>query len=116
MPDATLVVEVSGSAFELPFDSQRFAKEDRALLDCADGFTLLLSGCPVVSVELDGMRRWIAFEDDVSGSPAYCVGYQETVGAILDGKTYIGGSNRKMIAQIVPGGYVTVLGVNGEDE
>lgn len=83
----------------------------RVLLENADAIALSHNGAERVRVQLDGLRRWIAFRRDVAGSPFACIGYQETVGAIHRDGAIIGGSNRKTLAWLHPCGRVLL----GED-
>jgi hypothetical protein len=101
-----LTIQCGGSTFEAgPHDVARH----RALLDCADAIGLVRDGVERVRVELGGLRRWIAFQRNVGGSPLYCIGYQETVGACWRGGLAIGGSNRKVIVRLHPDDTVTIV-------
>ena len=78
------------------------------LLDSATAIYLHHDGREVVTVQLDGFRRWVAFRREMAGSLLYCVGYQETVGAAQHGNLIIGGSNRKTLAWVYPCGRVSI--------
>lgn len=101
-----LSIRVAGSSFSAPFDDTRFDRH-RALLDCADGIALHRNG-HCIDVELDDMKRWVAFYEEQSGSALYCVGYQETVGAVQKDGMYIGGSNRQVLCWLAPDGTIRV--------
>ena len=105
MPDTQLIINVGGSALQANMERVR---EWRALLDCADSIALSWRGTERVRVDLGGLRRWIAFKRILGGSPFYCIGYQETVGAIHRHGAIIGGSNRKVLAWMTPGGLVSL--------
>ena len=97
MPDASLTIYCGASAFSTGFVNLR---RWRHVLDCADGISLKHDDAERVRVQLGGLRRWIAFEQSVGGSPFAVVGYQETVGAVWCGNSYTGGSNRKVLAWV----------------
>lgn len=105
MPDNLLTIHCSGSIFNTPLHS---IKRWRTVLDCADALSLSVNGAERVHVQLGGLRRWIAFERSVGGSPFAVVGYQETVGATWCGNAYTGGSNRKVLAWVAADGAVSI--------
>jgi hypothetical protein len=106
MPDSSLAIHCGGSTFSTPLSTVR---RWRHVLDCADAISLLQNGAERVHVQLGGLRRWIAFERAIGGSPFACVGYQETVGARPVGLgAYTGGSNRKVLAWVNGGGEVFI--------
>ncbi|MBU0792325.1 MAG: hypothetical protein KKC55_17960 [Gammaproteobacteria bacterium] len=105
MPDASLTIYCGASAFSTGFDELR---RWRHVLNCADAISLKHDGAERVHVRLGGLRRWIAFEQSVGGSPFAVVGYQETVGAVWHGESYSGGSNRKVLAWVRGDGTVSI--------
>lgn len=107
MPDTKLTIEVGGSAFQADLEN---LQPWRTLLGFADSIGLARDEHEVLRVELGGLRRWIAFKRDSAGSPLYCIGYQETVGAIRNGDQIIGGSSRKTLAWLYPSGQVVLSG------
>lgn len=100
-----LTIDVGGSALKADLNN---LQPWRALLDNADAIALVQNGNECVRVDLGGLKRWIAFERNVSGSPFACIGYQETVGAQRYGNVVAGGSNRKVLAWLHPSGKVTI--------
>lgn len=110
MPDTQLIINVGGSALKASVER---VHEWRALLDCADSIALFWNGAERVQVSLGGLRRWVAFKRTHGGSPLYCIGYQETVGALHRRGATIGGSNRKVLVWMLPGGRI-YLGENPE--
>jgi len=100
-----LTIQCGGSSFAAPVGS---VYNWRAVLDCADSIGLYREGREHVRVELGGLRRWIVFERTVGGSPLFCIGYQETVGATWQGPVAIGGSNRKTLCWLLPDNRVTI--------
>ena len=101
MPDVCLSIDVGGSTLRAdPVNLDRW----RDLLNCADRIGLAFGSRERVSVNLSGQRRWIAFTRNSCGSPLYCVGYQETVGA-FGGNS---GSNRKVLCWLMPDDSVRV--------
>ena len=106
MPVTRLQIECSGSAFLISLSD---ARRWKGVLDCADAIVLKRNGVEQLRVQLGGLRRWIAFERFVGGSPLYAIGYQETIGAkASDGGYIVSGSNRKMIAYLYPDGRVAI--------
>jgi hypothetical protein len=105
MPDTKLTIDVGGSALKADLEN---LQPWRALLDNAAAIALARNGEERVRVELDGLKRWIAFRREFGGSPFVCVGHQETVGARTHGGIIMGGSNRKVLAWLHPGGQVTI--------
>jgi hypothetical protein len=110
MPDVQLIINLAGSAFAADLGDLR---PWRPLLDNAESIALAQNGKERVRVELGGLRRWVAFERKVGGSPLVCLGYQETVGAVRRAGAVIGGSNRKCLAWLHPGGRVFIGDVPG---
>lgn len=106
MPVTRLQIECSGSAFLISLgDAQRW----KTVLDCADAIALRRNGVEQLRVQLGGLRRWIAFERLIGGSPLYAIGWQETIGVeASDGGYITTGSNRKMIAFLHPDGRVAI--------
>ena len=107
MADVTLVINVGGSSFQTDLND---LNPWRALLDGADTLSLAQNNVERVRVQLGGLRRFIAFRKHIDGSPLYCIGFQETVGALVRGDVYIGGSNRKTMAWLHPSGFVDIGG------
>lgn len=107
MPVTRLQIESSGSAFLIGLGDVRRWK---SVLDCADAIALKRNGVEQLRVQLGGLRRWIAFERSVGGSPLCAIGWQETIGARMgDGGYFVtSGSNRKMIAYLYPDGRVAI--------
>lgn len=105
MPSTSLVIHCGGSTFSTGFGSVR---RWRAVLDCADAISVVRDDAEHVRVRLGGLRRWVAFERSIGGSPFAVVGYQETVGAVWHGAAYTGGSNRKVLAWVGADGRVVV--------
>lgn len=105
MPDTKLTIGISGSVFQADLDN---LQPWRALLSCADSIGLARNGSEMVRVELGGLRRWVAFRRNSAGSPLYCIGYQETVGAMRKGNQIVGGSSRKFLAWLHPSGQVVL--------
>ena len=105
MPDTSLAIHCGGSTFNTSFDG---IKRWRPVLDCADAISVVRDDVERVSVRLGGLRRWVAFEQSIGGSPFAVIGYQETVGAVWHGAAYTGGSNRKVLAWVGAGGHVIV--------
>ena len=101
----TLSINVGGSAFSADWHS---LPTWRVLLDNADSIAIQRDGEERVRVDLGGLRRWIAFSKCVNGSPLYCIGYQETVGAVQRSGLIVAGSNRKVTAWLHPSGRVTI--------
>jgi hypothetical protein len=107
MPDVTLSIAVGGSVLNADYwdDLRPWAP----LLNNADSIALVSDGQERVRVDLSGPRRWIAFAREVgAGSLVFCIGYQETVGALHRGGAILGGSNRKTLAWLHPGGRVVI--------
>lgn len=100
-----LTIQCGGSSFCTEIGNVR---QFKGLLDCADVIGLSRDGRECVLVELGGLRRWIAFERSVGGSPLVCIGYQETVGARWQGNVAIGGSNRKVLCWLTSMGAMTI--------
>jgi len=92
-----LAIHCGSSTFSTALDG---LKPWRPVLDCADAISLICDNAERVHVRLDGLRRWIAFERTIGGSPFAVIGYQETVGARRQDNTYTGGSNRKVLAWV----------------
>ena len=109
MPDTELIINVGGSALKTTdFDN---LIPWYALLRGADSIALAQNNVERVRVQLGGLRRFIAFRKHIDGSPPlYCIGFQETVGALVRGDVYIGGSNRKTMAWLHPSGRVDIGG------
>lgn len=105
MPDAKLKIIVGGSALMADFHN---LQPWRALLDSADAIAIQTGPAERLRVDLSGLRRWIAFSKSLNGSPLYCIGWQETVGAIHRNGSIIGGSNRKTMAWLHPSGRVVI--------
>jgi hypothetical protein len=105
MPETQLIISVGGSALRADIGN---LQPWRALLNNADAIAVSRNGKECVRVELDGLKRWIVFERNVSGSPFCALGYQETVGALRRGNVIVGGSNRKVLAWLHPGGRITI--------
>lgn len=105
MPDVKLIINLAGSAWTADLGDLR---PWRPLLDNADSIALARDGEERVRVELGGLRRWIAFNRPVGGSPFACLGYQETIGAIHRGDSIIGGSNRQTLAWLSGDGHVYI--------
>ena len=105
MPNTQLIINVGGSALCAELDD---LQPWRALLSNADSIALQHNGAVRVRVELSGLKRWIAFNRIVNGSPLRCIGWQETVGAIYRNNAIIGGSNRKVLAWLHPSGRVEI--------
>ncbi len=105
----TLVIHCGSSTFSTPLAEVR---QWKAVLDCADAISLMTGSAgrerERVHVRLGGLRRWIAFEQFVGGSPYAVIGYQETVGATRRGYTYTGGSNRQVLAWVNGDGAVSI--------
>lgn len=101
-----LSVECGGRTFNIQPNQVR---EWKPLLDCADSFVVMDADRPIIRIQLGGTRRWIVYQDSVSGSPVLAVGYQESVGALRKGpNVYVGGSSRKVLCWLLPDGPVTV--------
>lgn len=108
MPDTALIINVGGSSLRTTaFDD---LKPWYALLQNADSIALAQGGSERIRVQLGGLRRFIAFKKDIDSKPLYCIGWQETVGAIQRGDLYVGGSNRKVMAWLHPSGRVEIGG------
>jgi len=109
MPGTELIINVGGSSLRTAaFDD---LKPWYALLNGADSIALAQNNMERVRVQLGGLRRFIAFRKDIDGKPPlYCIGWQETVGAIQRDGLYIGGSNRKVMVWLHPSGYVDIGG------
>jgi hypothetical protein len=99
-----LIINLAGSSF-MTGDFGNL-QTWRVVLDSADSIALMRDGQERVRVQLSGQRRWIAFNRIINGCPLYCIGWQETVGAMQRGGLYIGGSNRKTLAWLHPSGRV----------
>ena len=102
---STLAIHCGASTFTTPLNGVR---EWRAVLDCADAISLYAGSAERVRVRLGGLRRWVAFEHTIGGSPCAVIGYQETIGAVRQGHAYTGGSNRKVLAWVNEDGLVSV--------
>jgi len=110
MPGTELIINVGGSSLRTAaFDD---LKPWYALLSGAESIALAQNNEIRVQVQLGGLRRFIAFKrDDNDGKPPlFCIGWQETVGAIQRDGLYIGGSNRKVMVWLHPSGYVDIGG------
>ena len=96
---------VAGSAFSINWGKLR---EWGPLLNSATEIRLHENGHEIVRVDLNDTRRWIAFQDNSSGSLLHCIGFQESVGAVRRGGAIVGGSNFKLLAYVHPNGRVHI--------
>jgi len=94
---AQLIINVGGSALCADLGDLR---PWGPLLNNADSIALTQDDRELVRVELNGLRRWVAFRRQIGSSPFAVVGWQETVGARRYGEAFIGGSNRKTLAWV----------------